>query len=300
MCWGSVRFFKHLIYSILLVFGLTISVLAYNIICLIIPDRPESSTINQPAEAKIAPTTTTQPIQPTEKEEKESDILKPYQLLYPAMYGSKADNLIEQENTVYLTFDDGPSNLTPKVLEILKKNDIKATFFVVGKPDSESRKIMKRIVDEGHAIGVHSYSHDYRRIYQSVDAYLDDFYKMYNLIYEATGVEPSIFRFPGGSVNSYNKDIYNEIVEEMNRRGFTYYDWNVSSSDTKTNASVKSIRNNVLNGIAQGKRSIVLMHDSSAKNNTVAALDVIIRELKSRGTNFDILTNEVKPIVFKY
>ena len=128
MCWGSVRFFKHLIYSILLVFGLTISVLAYNIICLIIPDRPESSTINQPAEAKIAPTTTTQPIQPTEKEEKESDILKPYQLLYPAMYGSKADNLIEQENTVYLTFDDGPSNLTPKVLEILKKNDIKATF----------------------------------------------------------------------------------------------------------------------------------------------------------------------------
>ena len=114
--------------------------------------------------------------------------------------------------TVYLTFDDGPSARTPEVLKILEEYGVKATFFVVGKDTEQSKQWMRDIVAAGHTIGVHSFTHDYREIYSSVEDYLDDFAKEYALIEEVTGVPPQIFRFPGGSINAYNGHIYQEIV----------------------------------------------------------------------------------------
>ena len=221
-----------------------------------------------------------------------------YQSLYTDLYCEKSGEEIVEDHTVYLTFDDGPSRQTQKILDILKENNIKATFFVTGKTDSASLDSMRRIVEEGHTLGVHSYTHIYRQVYRSVGDYLEDFYNTYILIYTATGIKPSIYRFPGGSINSFNKDTYQDIIDEMNRRGFTYFDWNVSSSDTNSSLTPEDIADNVLTGVSQHTRSIVLYHDSNEKNATVESLDGIIKELKAQGYAFNSLSNNIKPIVF--
>jgi len=227
------------------------------------------------------------------------DMEKPYQALYPDLYCDKPGGAIVRDKTVYLTFDDGPSSQTPKILKILMENNVKATFFAVGKADEASKEIMRQVVLEGHTLGVHSYTHNYRQIYDSVEAFLGDFYRMYSLIYEATGVRPDIFRFPGGSVNNYNKKIYKEIIGEMSRRGFTYYDWNVSALDAQAGTTKQAIIYNVMKA-SDFSTSIVLFHDSNGKSRTVEALDQIIKSLAEQGYSFDRLTNQIKPIIFKY
>ncbi len=224
-----------------------------------------------------------------------------YQDKYPDMYVERNDFIAEQDEkpVVYLTFDDGPSLNTATVLDILKANDIKATFFVVNNNISAQQYLYKRIVDEGHTIGVHTYTHRYNTIYSSVDEYLDDFYNMFSKVYELTGVKPTVFRFPGGSINTYNRHIYEEIISEMLRRGFTYYDWNVSSGDAGLTYSSEAIRNAVVTGVGSKKKSIVLMHDSSTKNATAFALQNIINDLKETHV-FKPITNSVKPTVFTY
>ena len=112
---------------------------------------------------------------------------------------------------------------------------MKATFFVVGGDTEKQRQWMRDIVEDGHTLGMHSYTHDYYKIYASVEAFLDDYYKLFTNIKEATGQTPTIFRFPGGSVNSYDYPVYREIVAEMLRRGFVFYDWNLSSGDASSN-----------------------------------------------------------------
>lgn len=134
---------------------------------------------------------------------------------------------MDVDNAVYLTFDDGPSARTDEILEILDKYGVKATFFVVGANEEGDLERMQKIVAAGHTLAIHSYSHDYKKIYASVEAYLEDFNQMFCQIYEATGVKPQIFRFPGGSVNSYNVGIHQQLIAEMTRRGFVYFDWNV-------------------------------------------------------------------------
>ena len=142
---------------------------------------------------------------------------------------------------MYLTFDDGPSARTLEILDILKEYNIKATFFILSDEKETSRDIVKRIYDEGHSIGVHSSSHAYEKIYKSVDHFLSDFEICLEYIKDITGEAPNIFRFPGGSVNSYNKDICKELTDEMTRRGFTYFDWNVSGEDATKNYSEKRL-----------------------------------------------------------
>ncbi len=118
--------------------------------------------------------------------------------------------------TMYLTFDDGPYvENTARVLDVLKARGIKATFFLVGENVEKNPEMAKRIAEEGHTIGIHCYSHDYKTIYQSVDSYVQDFEKAYQVIKETTGVEAKFFRFPGGSVNAYNKKVCKEIAAEM-------------------------------------------------------------------------------------
>jgi len=223
---------------------------------------------------------------------------KPYQLLYPDLYSLKPAETIKRQGTVYLTFDDGPSRHTAEILDILKKHDIKATFFLVGKTDEHSKEMMRQIVAQGHTIAVHTYTHQYDQIYSSIEAYLKDFHKIYKLIYDTTGVKPDIFRFPGGSINSHNKKIYKDLIEEMDRRGFTYYDWNVSAEDASTKATSRSISNNVTYGVLRNSRAIVLLHDFESRTATMSALDGIIKDLKDYGYKFDKLTNQIEPINF--
>lgn len=236
--------------------------------------------------------------------ETEADADAPsYTKLYPDLYAEYPKEFGEDTKTVYLTFDDGPSDNTLMILSILKKHNIKATFFMSGSTTEKGKAIMKQVADEGHAIGVHSYSHDYEKIYESVDSYLDDFYNTYSIIYDATGVKPEIFRFAGGSYNDFNHDIYDDLVAEMTRRGFVYYDWNVSAQDAVVAPTWTYIYNNVLNGVKgnSANRQIVLMHDSADKYATVTTVEDIIIELEKDGYSFDKLDNTVPPAhIVKY
>lgn len=180
------------------------------------------------------------------------------------------------------------------------EEDVKATFFVSYKDNDSSKRLYQRIVKEGHTIAVRSADHDYNAIYDSVDAYLKDFAKTAQQIEDVTGKKPEIFRFPGGSINAYNSEIYQPLIAEMLRRGYTYYDWNVSSGDAAAKATSKSIYNAVVKGVSGKERAVVLMHDSSSKVATAAALPDIIKDLQTEGYHFQRLDNTIRPVCFSY
>lgn len=223
-----------------------------------------------------------------------------YQALYPDFYAPQTYSATSSpDNTAYLTFDDGPSGNTDIILQTLQEENVKATFFVVGTDDAGNLARMRRIVQEGHTIGMHSYSHSYKKIYASVEAFLKDMYQVFNLIKDTTGVTPTCFRFPGGSINSYNKAVYKDIKAEMIRRGFVPYDWNVSSGDASTTKyTPEQLTGHVLNGIGSKSRIIVLMHDSSSKENTAQAVRQIIIGIREKGFIFAPLDYQTKPILF--
>ena len=223
-----------------------------------------------------------------------------YQALYPDFYAPQTYSATSSpDNTAYLTFDDGPSGNTDIILQTLQEENVKATFFVVGTDNADNLARMRRIVQEGHTIGMHSYSHSYKKIYASVEAFLKDMYQVFNLIKDTTGVAPTCFRFPGGSINSYNKAVYKDIKAEMIRRGFVPYDWNVSSGDASTTKyTPEQLTGHVLNGIGSKSRIIVLMHDSSSKENTAQAVRQIIIGIREKGFIFAPLDYQTKPILF--
>ncbi len=225
-----------------------------------------------------------------------------YTLLYPDLYAEPAAGFTDDEKTVYLTFDDGPSENTVDILSILDKYDIKAAFFMSGGESERSKEIMKAVADAGHTIGIHSISHDYEKIYSSVESFLEDMNNTYQCVSEATGVRPQIMRFAGGSINNYDRLIYPQLIAEVTRRGFTYYDWNVSGEDASTHATWTSIYNNVLNGIENNSshRAVVLLHDSADKQLTVKTVEDIIIALQNDGYTFGQLDNTVKPVTFSY
>lgn len=308
MYFGSVRFFRHVIIGfIVLALLVTTSLsIVFGMQC---KDRIQYADgkvykVDEDYEAMLAGyhEEDREPVSgmPEELQEilKETDI--GYQGLYPEM---KIDAQIKfqqpQDKTVYLTFDDGPSSVTPEILDTLAKYNIKATFFVVGKQLSESGiEMLKRVIAEGHTVGIHTYSHDYKVMYESVEAYLEDFYQAYNIIVTETGYQPSIFRFPGGSINAYNQSIYQQIIAEMARRGFVFFDWNNSAEDTVAGHTTASIIANVTKDIKEEGYTIVLMHDTIEE--TGAALDSIINNLLQRNYNFDSLNRETRPITFTY
>lgn len=291
MYFGSVRFFKHLIVLlvILLIFGLTVST-----ICLTVINGNYKDQISEmQSEVVLAQSN------PVE-EKPQNGLTIEYQEGYPDMYAKLAEKTKTVPKTVYLTFDDGPSARTAEILDILKQENIKATFFIIGREGVREKDLMKRIVEEGHTIGIHTYSHVYSSIYQSVESFLDDFHQTYDLIYEVTGVKPEIFRFPGGSINKYSAQYYEEIIAEMTRRGFTYYDWNSSSGDAIAHATQGSVYNSTVQSSAGKDRIILLMHDSIGKSCTVSALPKIIEYYKAEGFQFERITNDVTPVAFNY
>ena len=227
----------------------------------------------------------------------------PYEELYPDFYApQRSGEQVSETGVMYLTFDDGPSERTAEILDILKEKGVKATFFVVGSSSQESRELLRRIVDEGHTLAMHSYSHNYKKIYASVEDYLADMYQIFTQIREETGVTPSLFRFPGGSINGYNGGIYQELIAEMLRRGFVPFDWNISSQDAATNKLQPSgtLVNNVVSGAQRVQRGVVLMHDAAPKTTTVEALGPMIDQLKNQGFELKALTPEVAPVLYGY
>ena len=198
---------------------------------------------------------------------------------------------------VYLTFDDGPSVYTDDILDILSEYQVKATFFVIGKEDSWSKKMYQRIVEEEHTLGMHSYSHQYSRIYNSVEDFDKDFTKLQKLLYDTTGYKPTIYRFPGGSDNQVNKNGMEDFIRYLNDAGVVYFDWNVLNGDaTGVEYTKKQLINNVLSGVETKENSIVLMHDSQVKKSTVDSLPGLLDSLISEGAQILPLDDTVTPI----
>ena len=224
----------------------------------------------------------------------------PYASLYPEMTAPPRDTVSRKEKTVYLTFDDGPSAVTAEVLDILKEKNVRATFFVVGSEIEAHPGLVRRAAEEGHTVGVHTYSHLYKKIYASVEDYLNDFYLAYMAIYRETGEYPTVFRFPGGSINSYNKRLYKPIIAEMLRRGFEYYDWNVSAEDSSGSYEHEDIVRNVVNGLSGMQRAFVLMHDFGRNKNLCLALPDIIDRIRELGYSIEPITDEVATVSFSY
>lgn len=217
-----------------------------------------------------------------------------YMEMYPDLYVDSVKPIIQikKKKKAYLTFDDGPSWVTKEVLEVLKEENVQATFFVIGCTiTKEEEEYLKLMVEQGHTIGIHTYSHNYKKIYSSVEAYLDDFYKVYEQVYEITGVKPKIFRFPWGSANSFNKHIKKELVTEMERRGFTFYDWTVSAEDSVGNPTEYRILHNIRKDLDRKENPIILLHDSSVNKLTAHTLPKIIKFIRDQGYEFDTLDN---------
>lgn len=231
--------------------------------------------------------------------DKKNDTTSSYEKKYPDLY---AGATFSDDNTsdlkVYLTFDDGPSDLTPQVLDLLDKYNAKATFFVVHTDNEEYTSYLKEIVDRGHTLALHSYSHDYNKIYKSVDAFLEDFNQVYNWVYEETSVRPTLFRFPGGSTNGKTA-VVNDIIAEMERRGFIYYDWNVSSGDGSNLTTPENILENVCTNVGNFDQPVVLMHDGAGKNATFKALPTILKTLADEGYEFCSLDEHLTPVQYK-
>ena len=226
-----------------------------------------------------------------------------YASMFPDFYAPEWDGgTVTGGRVCCLTFDDGPSANTDRVLEILDRYGVKATFFVVGTSASSAvnQERMKKIVAAGHTLAMHSWSHDYSKVYASVEAFLEEFSRLYEWIYEVTGVYPTVFRFPGGSINSYDRGVYQEIIAEMTRRGFVYFDWNVSAEDaTVTPRNISAITEDWLKGIGRDL-VVTLAHDSAARTTTVDALATVIEGYQAAGYTFSALHPGVMPVTMGY
>ncbi len=190
---------------------------------------------------------------------------------------------------VYLTFDDGPGPYTSRLLDVLKKYNVKATFFVTCNR-AQYRNVIARAYKEGHSIGAHSCSHDYAKVYKNDGAFFSELQGVQNVIKSATGSETRLFRFPGGSSNTvskkYNKGIVSRAAKELGKRGYAYFDWNVSSGDAGGANNANAVYNNVVRNL-KGNYSVVLQHD--IKSFSVDAVERIIQYGLKNGFTFKAL-----------
>jgi len=310
MYFGSVRFFKNLILAVVILLIALPTFFAFRFRGELKAREAEAAQLTgelEEARERLAAEDTSAQ-QPSGAGGGVSEDLSPdapsYQALYPDFYAPEPYHAGQRTpKVIYLTFDDGPSDNTDRILETLAAQNVKATFFVTGlaEDDEVGYQRLREISGQGHTLGMHSYSHDYDKIYQSVEAFLDDMYQIFTQIQSATGMTPTVFRFPGGSVNSYNAGLYQELEAEMIRRGFVPCDWNMSAQDnTAQPLSPEQIVQNVLQNAGRVERGFVLMHDGAARTTTADALETIITSLRDQGFQFDCLTPEVRPVLFGY
>lgn len=199
---------------------------------------------------------------------------------------------------VYLTFDDGPSSNTGRILDILAEYDVKATFFVVGKTEEKYQSLYKRIVEEGHTLAMHSYSHKYNEIYQSRESYVEDLTKLQEFLYETTGVWCRYCRFPGGSSNTVSRVDMHELIAYLEEQDMSYFDWNVSSGDASAAyISPEAVVRNSTATLSEFQEAIILLHDAVDKDSTVQALPGLIEKIQAmEDTKIVPITDETEPI----
>lgn len=192
------------------------------------------------------------------------------------------EEIYEDCRKVYLTFDDGPSSNTAEILDILKKYNVHATFFVIYKEGEANEALYRRIVDEGHTLGMHSCTHKYGDLYQSEAAFIADTETLRNYLYLVTGFESKYYRFPGGSSNKVSNIDMKVFGKLLNDNGIQYYDWNVSSQDATNPLKTKQqIFANVTENLEYFNTAMVLMHDTASKVSTVEALPEIIEYIQA-------------------
>lgn len=292
---GSVRFFRHLI---LIVLSLITVVLCY--FCFNIFFKKNEITVSAPVSTKetaeeSSPVNKTKPSESEHKATQDTSLFV-YKNKYKDLYAEPLEEKELINGNIYLTFDDGPSRYTNAFLDILKKHQVHATFFVVGSNVEKNSDIVRRMYKEGHVIAIHTYSHRYRDIYSNVDSYLSDFKKTNDAIYHVTGKRSTIFRFPGGSINIFNYRIYTELSAEMLRRGYRYFDWNISAGDATKRITRAGIITNVVDNVSRERPNIVLMHDTSELS--LHSLEKIIVSLKMKNYVFSTLQKNSRPLTF--
>ncbi len=213
--------------------------------------------------------------------------------------GENFNSGMENVNTkkVYLTFDDGPSEYTDEILDILKEENVKATFFVVAR-DESYYDAYRRIVAEGHTLAMHSYTHVYSSVYASLDSFKEDVDSLHDLLYDVTGVDVKYYRFPGGSSNTVSKVDIQSCIQYLDEQGYTYFDWNSLNGDAVTeNLTPDELNANVMKYVRGNTGdSIVLMHDLSTKHATVEALEDLIHTLKEEGYELCPIDENTTPV----
>ena len=218
-------------------------------------------------------------------------------------YVAEASEVVDDDvdvKKVYLTFDDGPSDNTDAILDILDQYHVKATFFVIEKTDEASVARYNRIVKEGHTLGMHSTSHKYMEIYSSLDAYVKDVSELRNYLHDVTGYIPTIYRFPGGSSNTVSTVSIGDCIDYLNNQKITFFDWNIASGDASGGVVPSdTIVSNVISGVENHDSSVVLMHDANNKGTTVEALPMILQQLTEMGVKVLPITENTTPVHHK-
>ncbi len=203
---------------------------------------------------------------------------------------------VDAEKIIYLTFDDGPGVYTQQLLDVLKKHDVKATFFLVN-TQVDMTHLLTRMVREGHSLGIHSDCHDFATVYASDDALMRDIYAMQARIFDLTGTRTWLLRFPGGSSNTvsrrYCAGIMSRAVERVQEEGFSYFDWNVDSGDAYGCQEAERIYRKIISGIRTRRRAVVLQHD--VNGCSVSVVERVILWGKAEGYVFRALTQDAPP-----
>lgn len=213
-----------------------------------------------------------------------------------ASQNSPQSTVTPNSKVCYLTFDDGPSDRTLEILNVLDEYEAKATFFVIG--SNSKLEYLPKIAQKGHTIGLHSNTHRYDLIYKSTDAFFEDLNALSDKVYDIAGVRSKVIRFPGGSSNGtskkHSKGIMTRLTSQVQINGYAYFDWNVDSGDAaNNNVTADIIANNVLTQAANKNSICVLMHDLGNKKATVEALPQILKGLKAMGYRFEALDETV-------
>lgn len=205
--------------------------------------------------------------------------------------GAKCDS---DEKVVYLTFDDGPSDTTAAVLDILKENGVNATFFVMADGNNtKNLPILERTKAEGNVVALHTSSHEYSQIYKTAEAYWQDLDLLRSIVEPFVGEVPNLLRFPGGSTNSVAKrSVMEKLIVDCGEKGYRYFDWNVCANDSVgKKRTAEYITNTVTKEAAKHKKAIVLFHDANRNDTSAEALPAIIKWFKDNGYRFDTVDN---------
>lgn len=215
----------------------------------------------------------------------------------------KEEPVMAEEKIMYITFDDGPSKHTQEVLDILAKYKIKATFFVTGE-NPEYADMITEIHNQGHALGIHTFSHEYSNIYASEEAYFEDVDKVAALIKEKAGIDTHFLRFPGGSSNTvsrkYSDGIMTRLSKAVEEKGYQYYDWNVHNGDGDPGISSDGLYNQLMEELKGKKEAMVLMHDGGGNANTVASLDACLKSMMQQGWTFKTIEENGDTPIFHH